>query len=482
MYITTLALVLALAVTEPSSALFSRDDGGPVHLQLTPPPEVPVSVEHAAQQIARRREILYGQNRRQSAAPDVPTPPQEFDLVVDTGSAWTWVWDSSSTPTTCGNHTGGFDASKSSTYLLNDTLNNPPYGPVPVVFVSSYCRGTWGQDTVGLTNGLGVAAGSMATASNFVFKGNTTSQTWEPPGLLGFAFQTPGLPRPFWYELLNTWRDRRFSIFLGNVNQNTTTPIVGRNGGVLTLGGVNTDLFTGNINYVPLSQRFYRQGQPGFWEVAVTGAEHGGKVFGNNTVAVLDTGSPVSWVPQDLFTAVYSGLTGVQQIKDQDGQAPHYLFPCSSASQLTDITFAVGGEKYTIPGTALSSYDHDDGSTAMCSSLLVPNQQQPSPSGAPPGSTPEDWLLGDGFLRSVYTVYQWSPPAVGFAKLSQKALTSTPSIVNPSPDGAAATGSATGSATATPSKAPSGASRTMVNLCVVILSLMVAACILHPVV
>lgn len=65
-----------------------------------------------------------------------------------------------------------------------------------------------------------------------------TSEPWEPPGLLGFAFQTPGLPRPFWYDLLNTWKDPRFSIFLGNVEMNSTTPIVDRNGGVLTLGQV----------------------------------------------------------------------------------------------------------------------------------------------------------------------------------------------------------------------------------------------------
>lgn len=89
--------------------------------------------------------------------------------MVDTGAAWTWVWDSSCTPTKCGNHTGGFDASKSSTYSVSNSLNSPPYGPAPVVFMNSYCRGPWGQDTVGITDGPSGAAKSGASASNFLF-------------------------------------------------------------------------------------------------------------------------------------------------------------------------------------------------------------------------------------------------------------------------------------------------------------------------
>lgn len=154
------------------------------------------------------------------------------------------------------------------------------------------------------------------------------------------------------------------------------------------LSGVNTDLFTGSINYVPLSQRFCQQGSPAFWEVPVTVAEHGGKVYGNNTVAVLDTGAPVAWVPQDLFKSVYGNLTGAQEITGQNEQTPHYLFPCSSSSQLTDITFTIGGGKYAIPGEAMSSFDHNEGSTPMCSSLLVPYQRSANPSSAPPGSIP----------------------------------------------------------------------------------------------
>jgi hypothetical protein len=124
-------------------------------------------------------------------------------------------------------------------------------------------------------------------------------------------------------------------------------------------------------------------GPPAFWEVPVTGAEHGGKVYGNNTVAVLDTGAPVAWVPPGPLQSGVWQSYGRAGDQGQDGQTPHYLFPCSSASQLTDITFTIGGGKYAIPGEAMSSFDHNEGSTPMCSSLLVPyqrsaNQQRPT--------------------------------------------------------------------------------------------------------
>ena len=62
------------------------------------------------------------------------------------------------------------------------------------------------------------------------------------------------------------------------------------------------------------------------------------------------------------------------------------------------------------------------------------------------GSTAPKWIVGDTFLKNVYSVYRASPAAVGFAPLSTGALAQqTMSGSIPSPTVGAVSASATGS-------------------------------------
>lgn len=100
-----------------------------------------------------------------TAAPS--TPPQDFLLMLDTGSPLTWVFDSSCTPQKCSNKTGvGFDAGHSSTYRLNATFQHT------IVYIDQgACNGPWGYDTVGITNGMSGPQRVNSSADNIFFSG-----------------------------------------------------------------------------------------------------------------------------------------------------------------------------------------------------------------------------------------------------------------------------------------------------------------------
>ena len=94
--------------------------------------------------------------------PGYRTPPQDFLIDIDTGSSELWVYDNSCTAVKCGAHSSGFDASKSSTYKDAGVLGE-------VQYVSSYCRGPAGYDTIGITNGLTGSQRSTVTVNQQLF-------------------------------------------------------------------------------------------------------------------------------------------------------------------------------------------------------------------------------------------------------------------------------------------------------------------------
>ncbi|WOO84485.1 Pepsin A [Vanrija pseudolonga] len=141
-----------------------------------------------------------------------------------------------------------------------------------------------------------------------------------------------------------------------------------QNGGVLTLGGLNTDLFVGEINYIPLSRSTVRNNSHFFWEIPLDHAEYGGRQFSMSTVAIVDTGNPFSTVPADLFRAIYGSLPGAVLSKTDEGR---YTFPCSSAdAQLRPLTVTLNGLQYTIPPEDLAF--RTSASSETCISGLDP--------------------------------------------------------------------------------------------------------------
>ncbi|KAL1406910.1 hypothetical protein Q8F55_006322 [Vanrija albida] len=383
---TLLAAVLTLALAITHSA---ASDNGPVHLNLLPSRNAArLRAEDVAEAQALRRDIIFkdfqrpGFQRRQTVKSDwtlsnransrysvmmaFGTPPQDFLIDVDTGSSELWVYDNACTPTQCGAHSSGFDASKSSTYKDAGVTGE-------IQYVSSYCRGPAGFDTIGITNGrTGSERATTLVQQQPFFRCNdstTTQSEHEAPGNLGLAWYTIRGQTPLWLNLVDGWQDKRFSMYFARQNDSAFSPPEYRssNGGVLTLGGINTELFVGDIDYIPMSNRTYRNNAPFFWEIPVDGAEYGGQTFAARSVAIVDTGNPFTSVPSSVFQAVYANLPGAQLTRSEGSR---YAFPCRSASQLQPLTITLNRRQYTIPAVDLYIVASASGTT--CYSSLDP--------------------------------------------------------------------------------------------------------------
>jgi cathepsin D len=170
--------------------------------------------------------------------------PQNFNVVLDTGSSDLWVLDSACT--SCDPGIPSFKTSSSSSFQTSTTQTGQP-ATVTIKYGSGEVIGTVVQDVVSL-GGLTVTKQSWllvdSTSSNLLSGTNA--------GIMGLAFQ--GLANteatPFWQTLANGnqlstpemsfWINR----LLGQSNVQTETF-----GGIFTLGGTNSSLFTGDVEF-----------------------------------------------------------------------------------------------------------------------------------------------------------------------------------------------------------------------------------------
>jgi cathepsin D len=78
-------------------------------------------------------------------------------------------------------------------------------------------------------------------------------------------------------------------------------------GGQLTIGGTNSSLYTGNINFISLTQAQY-------WMIPMTSINlQGGQsiaLSGSNQNAVIDTGTTLIGGPQTVLDQLYSQISG----------------------------------------------------------------------------------------------------------------------------------------------------------------------------
>jgi len=226
----------------------------------------------------------------------IGTPPQQFTVVFDTGSSNLWIPSSECSyfDIACWLH-NRYDHTKSSTYKANGTDFSIQYGTGSLTgFVSS--------DTVTI-GGLTVRNQLFAEA---VTQPGLTFAVAQFDGILGLAFQSisvDALP-PVWYNLIaqSQVSQRVFAFWL---NRNSSAS----SGGELTLGGMDSNHYTGSITYVPLTNQTY-------WMFALGDVLIGGQSQGyckKGCHAIADTGTSLLAGPSDVVTQINQkiGATGV---------------------------------------------------------------------------------------------------------------------------------------------------------------------------
>lgn len=186
----------------------------------------------------------------------IGTPAQNFLVVLDTGSSDLWV--ASTGCSSCSASTPAFDTSKSST-IAQVTTSSGQAAAVTIHYGSGSVAGLIATDVVTM-------GGFTNTAQGMLVATQLTSGLLDgdASGIMGLAFEALASTQavPFWQGLVtaNQLTDPEFGFWLTRELDNQSAPDDAF-GGEFTLGGTNSTLFTGDIEFLDMPTTT----QPSFW-------------------------------------------------------------------------------------------------------------------------------------------------------------------------------------------------------------------------
>ncbi|KAI0782346.1 aspartic peptidase domain-containing protein [Irpex lacteus] len=327
----------------------------------------------------------------------VGTPPVAFNVILDTGSADLWIATESESASTSRSTKGIalFSPESSSTFVDLHT-------PFQIRYGSGAAAGGLGKDQIQFAG--------FSLNQTFAVVNQTSSDLLQSPlsGLMGLAFQTiaSSEAKPFWEALADTSGTLDEPLFAFQLNRfsNNTQADQLEAGGTFTIGNTNTSLYQGDIDFQPIPT-----GAPGYWIQSLTTLKVNGNSVtlptGQDAWSAIDTGTTGVGVPQSILTEIFANIQGSEQRTDG-----YYQYPCSESPQV-EVTWGSSSVSWPISAAdfMLSQISQD-----TCVSAFFPVDNT--------GSAAPAMIWGDTFLKNVYSVFQSNPQQVGFAKLSNAAL------------------------------------------------------------
>jgi len=319
----------------------------------------------------------------------IGTPPEKFTLILDTGSSNMWVYGSACHTDVCNIHKR-FDHRKSSTWAKNGTGIMIKYG-------SGKIEGILSSDNVYFEE-CGSKPESechMITKQQFGEVEYTEGKAFmwgKYDGIVGLGFPKlaiDGTIPPFdnlFYQ--NKLKNPVFSFFM--------TPKAGQEGSIFSVGGIKTNLYTGDMRWHSL---FVTDKTPEYWTVKLTDVLVDGKSMGlckpYGCPFAVDTGTSLITGPSHMINKVISKLDvdeGCYRMKS--GQLPQLGFV------IDDTVYTLEAEDYVMK----VQEDATDVCIGGLRDLDLPPEKGPM------------WIAGDVFLRKYYSVYDRNDLRVGLAR------------------------------------------------------------------
>ncbi|KAG0297008.1 Vacuolar protease A [Linnemannia gamsii] len=303
----------------------------------------------------------------------IGSPPQTFSVVFDTGSSNLWVPSTHCSSIACFLHRR-FDSNKSSTFKSNGTEFGIQYG-------SGSLEGIISNDNL--------------EVGGIVVKHQDFGESVKEPGLafafgkfdgiFGLGYDTIsvlGVVPPF-YNLVNQGLidEAVFGFYLAYAD--------GATGGQMTLGGVDSNHFEGDLDWHKVRRK-------GYWEIDLNKIKLGDEEVELDGGAVIDTGSSLIV----LDTALAEMIN--KQIGAKKNYAGQYTIECDVVPSLPEFSFFFGKKEYKLSG---SDYVLNAGGSCISGFMGMDF----------PESLSDLWIVGDVFLRKYYSVYDLGKNRVGFA-------------------------------------------------------------------
>ncbi|EKD16625.1 eukaryotic aspartyl protease [Drepanopeziza brunnea f. sp. 'multigermtubi' MB_m1] len=299
-------------------------------------------------------------------------------LLLDTGAATTWVMGKSCTSSPCKAH-NTFDPSSSKTYETSGSTFTLSYGTGQVA-------GDLATDTMSFAG--------MAVPMTFGVAATTSDDFHAFPidGILGLSQANGSFP--IFLETLAAAKLLESNIFGVSLNRASD----GVNNGEINFGALNKLNYDGVLSYNPVSPD-----AGGDWAIPIGNVGFGTTQSNiEGRLAFIDTGTSFIFCPPEdakTFHALVPGATSTNNVT--------YTVPCTTT---TFMTFTFGDTTYNVDPQDWVSPTAD----GVCTSNIFGQ-----------AVTPGNWLLGDTFLKNVYTVFDVDQDRVGFAPI--RGSVSTPS-------------------------------------------------------
>ncbi|KIJ41128.1 hypothetical protein M422DRAFT_31981 [Sphaerobolus stellatus SS14] len=307
----------------------------------------------------------------------IGTPAQSFLIDFDTGSSDLWVPSSTCTSTTCKSKKR-YTATSSSTSVKKSGSFSIQYGDGSTVSGPIY------TDTV-------TVAGIKAATQTFSPVTTLSSSFNGDPidGILGLAF--PALSNLGANPYFNT----AFSQGTASINEFSFK--LATTGSELYIGGANTAKYTGAIEFHAVSSS-----SQGFWQIAGASIKTGTATPVTGFQTIIDSGTTIMYGPPAAVKTFYAAVSGSKLFDSTNG---FYSFPCSS---VPSVSFSWGEKNWAISAANFNLGQTTTGSTLCVGALAAQDL----------GLGTNVWLLGDSFLKNVYSVFSFANNAVGFATLA----------------------------------------------------------------
>ncbi|XP_024081393.1 aspartic proteinase A2-like [Cimex lectularius] len=319
------------------------------------------------------------------------TPPQNFTVVFDTGSSKLWIPSSyCKSRNVCSTfpiksflrvYGIGFYDHKSSTHQLTGKT-------FQIAYWTGAVAGYLAQDTLTIGN---------MSVRNQEF-GETTLETQAPfgwaqfDGIFGLSFQSLSVQDvvpPFVNMMRQGLVEKgKFSFYLG---RNPDDEV----GGELVFGGVNED----KVDVKTLKS--FNITSDRFWKVKIDGIEsEDRKWYTSGCQAIVDSGTSFIVGPADVINDLLYKKIGAVFVKQLGVSAVN----CDELDDLPTVNITIGGVKYPLKSSDyVIKFKEREGD--VCVPAFSPMNKAKS------------WILGDVFMRTVYTVFDIENRTVSFGKL-----------------------------------------------------------------
>lgn len=341
------------------------------------------------------------------------SPGETFYLLLDTGSSATWVMGSDCTSDACKTHST-FGSSDSSSEASTS-------GDFSIGYNTGSVSGKIVTDTVSIAGlslnmGFGVADTTTQDFNNYPMDGimglaRTSANTdFDAPAFLEAIMKA------------DTLKSNVFGINLDRAGDGTQD-------GEVTFGGVDNSKISGNINYLDTTD------DKSTWTIPADDVEVNGKSVGlSGKKAVIDTGTTYMFLPPDDAKAVFAKIDGSEASGDM------WHVPCDTTTSIAlvfnKVSYSISPQDYVGPKT-------DDG---LCYSHIIGN--------AAVNGDDNTWLIGDTFLKNVYSVFDADKNRVGLANKAGSSSSSSTGSGSSASSSSSSSSSSSGSSSPASSEAP----------------------------